>query len=138
MAHAMENWLRGLYDRFALGDFPGYLDACTDDVTFAVPGYASVSGTYTRDEFLGWLTACVAKTGGTFHADVITIFANDEHGVVLLAVDFDRDGDHFGYQNAHLLEFRDGKIARWVEHPGSMREFEAAWGTHETTPGPGA
>jgi hypothetical protein len=31
------------------------------------------------------------------------------------------------YQTAHLVAW-DGKIARWTEHPGSMREFEAAWG----------
>lgn len=130
MAHAKETWLAALYDRFTQGDFPGFLDACTDDVTFAVPGYASISGRYTRDDAIPWLTDCVAKTGGTFHADVIRIVANDEHGVVLLAVDFYRDGDHFDYQNMHLVEFRDGKIARWTEHPGSMREFEAAWGTH--------
>ncbi|HSO97280.1 MAG TPA: hypothetical protein VLV81_14725 [Acidimicrobiia bacterium] len=43
---------------------------------------------------------------------MITIVANDEHGVVVVAAGFDRDGDHFQYQNAHLLEFRDGKIAR--------------------------
>jgi hypothetical protein len=28
-----------------------------------------------------------------------------------------------------VIEFRDGKISSWREHPGSMREFEDAWGT---------
>ena len=130
MAHAKENWLRELYDRFAHGDLVGFLDGCTDDVVFAVPGYASVSGTYNRDEFTPWIVDTIAKTGGTFQEDVIDVVANDEHGVLLLVHHFYRDGDHHEYQTAHLVEFRDDKIARWTEHPGSMREFEAAWGKH--------
>lgn len=130
MAHAKERWLRELYDTFAHGDLGGFLDGCTDDVVFAVPGYASVSGTYRRDEFTPWMTDTIAKTGGTFKEDVIDVVANDEHGVVLLVHHFYRDGDQHEYQTAHLVEFRDGKIARWTEHPGSMREFEAAWGKH--------
>ncbi len=130
MAHAKERWLRELYEVFGRGDLEGFLAGCTDDVMFAVPGYASVSGTYGRDEFIPWISEVIAKTDGTFREDVIEVFANDEHGVLLLSHHFYRDGDHHEYQTAHLVEFRDDKIARWTEHPGSMREFEAAWGTH--------
>jgi ketosteroid isomerase-like protein len=130
MAHAKESWLRELYDRFAHGDLAGFLDACTDDVVFAVPGYASVSGTYRRDEFTEWITDAVARTGGTLKEDVVNVVANDEQGVVLIDTHFYRDGDHHEYQTAHFVEFRDDKVARWTEHPGSMREFEAAWGKH--------
>ncbi len=130
MAHAKERWLRELYERFAQGDLAGFLDGCTDDVVFAVPGYASVSGTYRRDEFTPWIVDTIAKTGGTFQEDVVDVVANDEHGVLLLVHHFYRDGDHHEYQTAHLVEFRDNQIARWTAHPGSMREFEAAWGKH--------
>jgi hypothetical protein len=71
----------------------------------------------------------IAKTGGTFQEDVIDVVANDEHRA-LLPVHFYRDGDHHEYQTAHLVEFRDDKIVRWTEHPGSMRGLEAAWGKH--------
>jgi hypothetical protein len=53
----------------------------------------------------------------------------------LLVHMFDREGHHHEYQTAHLVEFRDGKIKRWTEHPGSMQEFETAWGPPEATPG---
>ena len=130
MTHPNEARLRDLYDRFAKGDLAAVLSACTDDVYFAVPGYAAVSGTYARDEFIPWIEATTARTDGTFGEEVLDVVANDEHGVVLLVTHFDRAGQHYEYQTAHLVEYRDGKVARWTEHPGSMREFEAAWGKH--------
>jgi ketosteroid isomerase-like protein len=128
MAHANETRLRDLYAKFGQRDLKGFLNGCTDDVLFAVPGYASVSGTYTREEFTDWNAEQVRRTGGSFHEDILDVVANDEHGLVLLVLHFDRDGQHHEYQTAHLVEFQDAKIARWTEHPGSMREFEAAWG----------
>ena len=130
MAHPSETRLRELYDRFARGDLDGFLGGCTEDVLFAVPGYATVSGTFTRDEFIPWIEATIARTGGSFGEDVLDVVANDEHGVVLLVHHFDRAGQHYEYQTAHRVEFRDEQIARWTEHPGSMREFEEAWGKH--------
>jgi len=128
MAHENETRLRALYAGFAAGDLAGFLDGCTDDVIFAVPGYATVSGTYHRDQFEAWIGGVIARTNGTFREDVLDVVANDEHGVLLLVHLFDRDGQHHEYQTAHLIEFRGTKIARWTEHPGSMHEFEAAWG----------
>jgi len=128
MAHANETKLRELYAVFAAGDLGGFLDGCTDDVVFAVPGYATVSGTYTRDEFEPWIGEVIGRTGGTFREDILDVVANDEHAVLLLVHTFQRDGESHEYQTAHLIEFRDGKIARFTEHPGSMREFETAWG----------
>jgi hypothetical protein len=31
------------------------------------------------------------------------------------------------YRTAHICQLRDGKLARWEEHPGSERELDAAW-----------
>ncbi|HEY6319409.1 MAG TPA: nuclear transport factor 2 family protein [Acidimicrobiia bacterium] len=128
MGHANEDKLRHLYAAFAQADLGGFLAGCTDDVTFAVPGYASVSGTYRRDEFPGWIGSVIERTAGTFQEDIVDVVANDERGVLLLVDTFERDGARHEYQTAHLIHFTDGRIARWVEHPGSMREFEEAWG----------
>jgi ketosteroid isomerase-like protein len=128
MAHRSEQRLRDLYAAFGRGDLAAFLDGCTDDVTFSVPGYAWPSGTHTRDEFIPWIESVIARTGGTFQEDIVEVFANDEHGVLLLVHTFDREGTRHEYQTAHLVELRGDKISRWIEHPGSMREFEAAWG----------
>jgi len=128
MGTSSEQRLRQLYAAFAQGDLAGFLDGCTDDVTFAVPGYAWGSGTHTREQFIPWVESLVARTGGTFREDIVDVVANDERGMLLLVHTFERDGTRHEYQTAHLVEFRGDKISRWIEHPGSMREFEAAWG----------
>ena len=129
MSHPNEERLRDLYATFAKGDLAGFLAGCTDDVTFTVPGNTPGSGTFTKDQFTDWIVGVIGQTGGTFREDVRDVFANDEHGVLLLHHQFDRDGNHHEYRTAHIVDLRDGLIAGWTEDPGSMHEFEEAWGT---------
>jgi ketosteroid isomerase-like protein len=128
MPHPNETTLHDLYAVFAKGDIPGFLDGCTDDVTFTVPGNAAVSGAFKKPTFGELLAPVMERSGGTFQEDVLDVFANDDHGVLLLLHRFERDGEPRSYRTAHIIEFRDGKIASWEEHPGSVAEFEAAWG----------
>jgi ketosteroid isomerase-like protein len=128
VSHPNADWLRELYARFAQGDLPGFLDACTDDVTFTVPGNAMPSGEFTKSEFMDWIVGVLGATDGTFREDVLDVFANDDHALLLLHHHFDRDGAHHEYETAHVCGLRGGRIASWREHPGSMKEFEDAWG----------
>ena len=130
MAHPNEDYLRGLYAMFAKGDLQGFLDGCTDDVTFTVPGNTPGSGVFTKADFVAWISGVIGQTNGTFQEHVLGVFANDEHGLLLLHHEFDRDGEHREYRTAHLCELRDGRIAEWTEQPGSLRDFEEAWGTN--------
>lgn len=127
--HPIEQRLRDLYAGFARGDLQGFLDACTDDVTFNVPGNTPASGTFTKGQFMDWITGVLGATAGTFQEHVLDVFGNDQHAVLLLHHEFDRDGRHREYRTAHLCELRDGRISKWTEHPGSLNEFEEAWGT---------
>jgi ketosteroid isomerase-like protein len=128
VGHPKEERLRELYATFAKGDLQGWLDGCTDDVTFHVPGNTPGSGVFTKATFTEWITGVLAATEGTFQEHVLDVFANDDHGVLELHHEFDRAGAHRSYLTAHAVEFRDGLISRWEERPGSMAEFEAAWG----------
>ncbi|MEA2638719.1 MAG: uncharacterized protein QOF51_113 [Chloroflexota bacterium] len=128
MAHPNETRLRDLYAAFARGDLPGFLAGCTDDVVFTVPGSLSFSGDHTKDDFGEWIGEAIRRSAGTFQEHVLDVFANDEHGVLLLKHEFDRDGHHHEYYCDHICDLRDGRIERWREHPGSLREFEEAWG----------
>jgi len=129
MAHPHEELLRDLYATFAKGDVAGFLAGCTDDATFHVPGNTPFSGVVTKAEFEPWIIGVMTRAEGTFQEHVLDVFANDEHGVLLLLHEFDREGRHRQYRTAHIVEFRHGRISRWEEHPGSMSEFESAWGT---------
>ncbi|HZU72661.1 MAG TPA: SgcJ/EcaC family oxidoreductase [Acidimicrobiales bacterium] len=128
MSHKNEDRLRELYGIFARGDLQGFLDGCTDDVTFHVPGEAAVSGVFTKGDFPSWITGVMGIAGGTFQEHILDVCANDDHGMLELRHEFDRDGVHRSYLTAHVVEFRDGRISRWEERPGSIAEFEAAWG----------
>src|SRR5437762_2601450 len=113
MTHPNETRLRELYATFATGNLPGFLEGCTEDVTFTAPGNTPGSGTFTKAEFTGWIVGVLGPTGGSFREDVLDVFANDDHGLVLLRHEFDRDGKHHEYRTAHICELRDGKISKW-------------------------
>jgi ketosteroid isomerase-like protein len=128
MAHPNETKLRDLYQKFGQGDIEGFLNGCTDDVTFTVPGKAAVSGDFVKSTFMQLLAPVMELSTGTFQEDVLEVFANDDHGVLLLLHRFTRDGQPREYRTAHIVEFASGSIAKWTEHPGSLAEFEEAWG----------
>jgi ketosteroid isomerase-like protein len=128
MMHPNEVHLRELYAKFSTGDLAGFLAGCTDDVTFTVPGTTLVSGVFTKETFVPWISSVMAASAGTFREEVLDVFANDQHGVLLLRHEFDRGGKR-EYRTAHICALSNGKIARWTEHPGSQAEFEAAWGS---------
>ncbi|HVM66026.1 MAG TPA: nuclear transport factor 2 family protein [Acidimicrobiales bacterium] len=128
MSHPNEERLRELYATFAKGDLQGFLAGCTDDVSFTVPGNTPGSGTFTKPDFAEWIGGVIGQTGGTFQERVLDVFANDDHAVLLLHHEFDRDGIHREYRTAHVCTLRGGKIATWEEQPGSLAEFESAWG----------
>ena len=128
MAHANEEVLRDLYAIFAKGDMQGFLAGCTDDVSFSVPGTAAVSGEYTKGTFLDLIAPVMELSGGSFNEEVIDVFANDDHGVLLLRHSFTRADEPRDYLTAHIVTMRDDKIATWREYPGSLKEFEEAWG----------
>jgi len=107
----------------------GFLAGCTEDSTFTVPGNAVVSGNFTKATFLQLVTPVMEHSGGTFREDLLDVFANDEHGLLLLHHSFTKGGVLREYRTAHIVELRDGLIAKWTEHPGSMQEFENAWST---------
>ena len=92
MSHPNEDRLRDLYAIFAKGDLQGFLDGCTDDVTFHVPGHTAVSAVSTKETFPQWITGVLGRTEGTFQEHVLDVFANDDHGVLLLHHEFDREG----------------------------------------------
>lgn len=68
---------------------------------FTVPGNTPESGTFSNATFVDWITGVIGQTAGTFREDVLDVFANDEHGLLLLLHhEFDRDGLRRSYETA--------------------------------------
>ncbi len=129
MGHPNEDRLRELYAVFANGDLAGFLAGCSDDVQFTVPGNTQGSDTFSKAQFPDWIVSVLEQTGGTFKEKVLEVIANDEHGILMLHHSFVREGIPREYGTAHVVGLRDGVITSWKEWPGSMPEFEEAWGT---------
>jgi ketosteroid isomerase-like protein len=134
VTHPNEEMLKKMYACLNAGDLEGFLAGCTDDATFVIPGNTSVSGTFTRSTFIDLLTPVVDQSRGWFLEQVLAVAANDEHGIVQVFQRFKRDGQLRHYRTSHIITFRDGRIATWEEHPGSMAEFEAAWENQASSP----
>jgi uncharacterized protein len=132
MTHPNEQRLRELYALFARGDLGGFLGGCTDDVTFTVPGPNRFTGDRPRAIFsratFGDLVGVVMEvSAGTFSEEIVDVFANEEHGVLLLVHRLTRNGRPVEYRTAHIVELREGRIATWREYPGDDNRFAEAW-----------
>src|SRR3954466_3311194 len=111
MTHSNEERLQAAYAAFSQGDLAGYLNYCTDNITFRVPGKGKIAGLFTRDQFSSpWVSSVMELTNGTFRETVNGVIANDERGVVLATHEFERNGRKIKYDTAHIYRIKDGKL----------------------------
>jgi ketosteroid isomerase-like protein len=128
VTHTNETRLRQLYGQLDAGHLDTFLEGCTDDATFLIPGDGPVSGLWTKASFRALLGPIIADSRGLFLQHVLTVVANDDHAILLIFNRFFRDGRVRQYRTAHHLQLRDGRIVAWEEHPGCREEFDEAWG----------
>lgn len=129
MAHPNEETLNAAYAAFAQGDLNGYLQHCTDTITFRVPGKGKAAGTFTREQFVSpFISNVIELTNGTFRETVNDVVANDTRGVVLATHEFERNGKKFKYDTAHIYRIKDGKLDAFEEYPADQYYFDEAWG----------
>jgi uncharacterized protein len=93
MAHSLEAVIREAYAAFGRGDVDGFLQPCTQDFSFNIPGRGAIAGSW-RGKAGMWELARKAMevTGGSFREEVDDVLANDHHAVVLARHQFTRDG----------------------------------------------
>jgi uncharacterized protein len=126
--NALETMIREAYAAFGRGDVDGYLQACTQDFTFNIPGRGAIAGTFRGAQGLHDLAhKAMEGTGGTFREDVEDVFANDQHAVVLARHHFTRGEQQREYGTAHVYNVRAGKLAECWEQPRNPAVFDEAW-----------
>jgi hypothetical protein len=102
------------YAAFAKGDFAVLDDLFADDVVWHVGGRNQLTKDYRgRDEVYGFFGRLLELTGGSFHIDLHTIFADDEHGIALVAASASRGGKSARINEAHVYHLRDGKVTEF-------------------------
>ena len=127
MTHTNETLLRNAYAAFAKGDVPGFLALCTDHITFHVPGNGLLSGTHTKDGFLGKLGPAMEAVKGSFREEVVRVVAGDSQGAVVAAQGAERDGKAHQWNAVHWWRIENGKLAEFWEYTDDQTAFDAAW-----------
>jgi uncharacterized protein len=65
------------------------------------------------------------QTGGTFHAEVHDLLANDTHGVGLVTVTATRGDRSLTVNQVNVLHLRDGKVTEgWIASTDQQAEDE--------------
>jgi ketosteroid isomerase-like protein len=110
--HPNATLFREGYAAFGRGDMATVGRLLADDVIWHSPGKNALSGDYIGiPATLALFGRTFEVTGGTFRTDVHDIVANDVHGVALVTVSGTRDGKTISSRQAHVVHFRDGKLA---------------------------
>jgi len=129
MPHSLETTIREAYAAFGRGEVDGFLQACTEDFSFHIPGRGAITGHYRGKEGIHELARkAMEVTGGTFQEEVEDVLANDHHAVVLARHTFTRDGQSKEYRTGHVYDIRGGKLAECWEQPRDPAVFDEAWG----------
>jgi ketosteroid isomerase-like protein len=128
MKHPNATLLEKLYADFAKGDLPSVLAACSDQMTFQVPGKGKLAGKYDKQGFAqNFATKLFELSGGTIKIEVHDILASDRHAVVLATDHLTRGGKPLEYRTAHVWRFEGGKPVAWYEYPRDLYQYDAIW-----------
>ena len=84
--------------------------ALARDVVWRVPGHTAMSGEYRgRRDVVEFLRRTGLETGGTYHSQLHTVFADDDWGVAIYRATGSRNGFELDVEQALLIRFADGQ-----------------------------
>ena len=106
--------LKDGYAAFAKGDLAGLNDLFAEDLLWHTGGRSQVAGDYRgREAVYGLVGKLMEITDGSFRLDLHAVFADDEHGVALVAATASRGGRSITVNEAHVFHLRDGKVVEF-------------------------
>jgi uncharacterized protein len=106
--------IRDGYVAFAKGDFAGLNELFAEDLLWHEVGRNQLAGDYRgRDAVYGFFGKLMQVTEGTFHLDVHSILADDEHAVALVVTTASRGDLSMTVNDAHVFHLRDGKVVEF-------------------------
>lgn len=127
MAHPNEDLLRRGYEAFGSGDMDTVLTLFDDGIVWHSGGSNQVTGDYRgHPEVMGFFGKLMELSGGTFRVEIHDVVANDTHGVVLVTVHGERDGQTLAVRSADIWHLADGKATEhwtFAEDQGAFDRF---------------
>lgn len=101
--------LREASTAFGEGDLAALTRLWAQDIRWHVAGTTDLAGTYEGHEgVLGFLGAAMDRSEGSLRVEPVALFADDTHGVALVALTGHRGNRHLDTMNAHISRFREG------------------------------
>ncbi len=126
-AHPNEDLLRRAYTLFAEGNVPAFLELCSSDIRFKVPGSNPLSGEHNLADFLLRLGAAMQRIGNSFREAVVHLAANETDGFVVAAQSLERDGQTLRWNAVHRWQIAGGKLTHFWEFTDDEKTFDRAW-----------
>jgi hypothetical protein len=119
--------IRNAYDAFTAGDLEAALKDLAPNATFHFKGEGPLSGDHTGvDDITAALVGTFEVTGGTQKLDISSIFADGEHGVVVLRETASRpDGATLDVEEVHVLALDgEGRITDLWDLPNDPQAHD--------------
>lgn len=117
--------IRDGYAAFAKGDLAALDGLLADDVVWHQAGRSQLAGDYRgREAVYGFFGRLLEVTQGTFGMELQAAFADDELGVAVVLASSSVDGQSVTAREAHIIRFRDGKVAEFWYTSSNQQAFD--------------
>jgi uncharacterized protein len=124
-----EALLRQGYAAFADGDLDTVRSLLAEDIVWHNGGANQLSGEYTgREEVLDLFGQLMEVTGGTFRLDVHDVLANDMHGIVLVTMHAEREGETLDMDEVHIWHLEQGQAEEFWSFAENVAEMDRFFG----------
>jgi ketosteroid isomerase-like protein len=118
-----------LYSDLAKGDLAAVQNACSDSMTFQVPGKSRLAGKYDKAAFVQVFAAKERElSGGSFKLEVHDVMASDQHATVLCTGKLVRDGKPVEFRAVHVWRFEGNKPLAGYIYPRDLYQYDSIWG----------
>jgi len=113
------------YAAFAKGDFAVLNDLFAEDLVWHEGGRNQLAGDYRgREAVFAYFGKLMEVTEGSFHLDLHTVFADDEHGVALVVTTASRDGRSIKINDAHIFRMREGRVVEFWDASTDQHAYD--------------
>jgi ketosteroid isomerase-like protein len=108
------------------GDLATLAERVHPDVSYRIPGRASVSGEFHGlQEVMGAFGRLRERSGGTITVQPGAVVADDEHVMFTARVTAEYEGRSLDVVNAYVFRFREDKLTEGQVFPGDLHAVEA-------------
>ena len=127
--HPHATTLRRLFEAFARADLDLVRATIPEDAVWRFPGRrGQLAGAHRgRDAILGFFARVTGLTGGTFHAELLDVVANDAWAVVLFVGHAEREGRTLENPTCLRIRFAGDRIVEVWEFVWDLYAVDDFW-----------